>query len=62
MRSNCEPLIVSYAAAAAAAVVAATVTVDAAAVRGCGKELKPNLRGCWLRLSLCLLLFSLWYL
>ncbi len=38
------------------------VPVDAAAVRACGKELKSNVRGCWLRLSLCLLLFRLWYL
>lgn len=52
MRLNCEHPI--------AAVAAATVLVDAAAaVRACGKELKSNVRGCWLRLSLCLLLFSL---
>lgn len=44
----------SYAAGAAA-----TVVVDVAAVRACGEEMKSNVRGCWLRLSLCLLLFSL---
>lgn len=46
-------------AASAAAVSAAIVIVDAAAVRVCGRELKSDVRGCWLRLSLCLLLFSL---
>lgn len=51
-------LLLIYA-AAAAVVSAATVIVDAAAVRVCGRELKSNVRGCWLRLSLCLLLFSL---
>lgn len=44
---------------ASAAVTNATLTVGAADVWVCGRELKSNLRGYWLRLSLCLLLFSL---
>lgn len=43
----------------AAAVTGATVAVDVAADRACGEEINSNVRGCWLRLSLCLLLFSL---